>query len=83
MSEVVPADQLDGRLRAFCAAVASQAPLAVRRTKHLVARMPLIDDLDTRMTDEIRNALAGLDSEDGREAVQAIIEKRKPEFRGR
>ena len=83
VSEVVPADQLDWRLLEFCGAVAAQAPLAVRRTKHLVARTPLIDDVDTRMTEEIRNALAGLDSEDGQEAVRAIIEKRTPEFRGR
>lgn len=83
VSEVVPADQLDSRLVEFCEAVAAQAPLAVRRTKHLVARTPLITDVDTRMTDEIRNALAGLNSEDGQEAVQAIIEKRTPEFRGR
>jgi enoyl-CoA hydratase/carnithine racemase len=83
VSEVVPADQLDSRLLEFCEAVAAQAPLAVRRTKHLVARTPLITDVDTRMTDEIRSALAGLDSEDGQEAVRAIIEKRTPEFRGR
>ena len=83
MSEVVPADQLESRLLEFCGAVAAQAPLAVRRTKHLVARTPLITDVDARMTDEIRNALAGLNSEDGQEAVQAIIEKRAPEFRGR
>jgi hypothetical protein len=43
----------------------------------------LITDVDARMTDEIRSALAGLGSEDGQEAVQAIIEKRRPEFRGR
>ena len=32
---------------------------------------------------EIRSALAGLDSEDGQEAVRAIMEKRAPRFRGR
>jgi enoyl-CoA hydratase/carnithine racemase len=83
VSEVVPTDQLDARLLDFCAAVAAQAPLAVRRTKRLVARTPLITDVDARVTDEIRNALAGLDSEDGQEAVRALMEKRAPEFRGR
>jgi enoyl-CoA hydratase/carnithine racemase len=83
VSEVVPADRLDAPLLEFCEAVAAQAPLAVRRTKRLVARASLITDVDARVTDEIRNALAGLDSEDGQEAVQAIIEKRTPDFRGR
>jgi enoyl-CoA hydratase/carnithine racemase len=83
VSEVVPADQLDERLLDFCGAIAAQAPLGVRRTKHLVARTPLLTDVEARMAEEIRNALAGLDSEDGQEAVRAIMEKRAPEFRGR
>ena len=82
VSEVVPSDQLQARLLELCEAIAAQAPLAVRRTKRLVARTPLVTDVDARVTDEIRSALAGLASEDGQEAVQAIIEKRGPEFAG-
>jgi enoyl-CoA hydratase/carnithine racemase len=83
VSEVVPAGELEERLLELCGAVASQAPLAVQRTKRLVARTPLVTDVDARAVEEIRNALAGLDSEDGQEAVRAIMEKRAPEFRGR
>jgi 2-(1,2-epoxy-1,2-dihydrophenyl)acetyl-CoA isomerase len=82
VSEVVPADTLPARVMEFCEAVAAQAPLAVRRTKRLVARTPLVSDVDARVREEIRSALAGLNSEDGREAVQAILEKRPPSFRG-
>lgn len=83
VSEVVPADRLEARLLEFCDTVAAQAPLAVRRTKRLVARTPFVTDIDARMTDEVRNALAGLQSEDGQEAVRAMTEKRAPDFRGR
>ena len=83
VAEVVPTDELDARLLEYCTAIAGQAPLAVQRTKRLVARTPLVTDVDARVREEIRNALAGLDSEDGKEAVQAIMEKRTPTFRGR
>jgi 2-(1,2-epoxy-1,2-dihydrophenyl)acetyl-CoA isomerase len=83
VSEVVPAEQLETRLMEFCQTVAAQAPLAVRRTKRLVARAPLVSDIDARVVDEIRCALAGLNTEDGQEAVRAIIERRTPEFHGR
>ena len=47
------------------------------------SRTPLVTDVAARVTDELRNALAGLNSEDGQEAIQALIAKRTPEFRGR
>jgi 2-(1,2-epoxy-1,2-dihydrophenyl)acetyl-CoA isomerase len=83
VSEVVPPDQLEGRLLELCQSIAGQAPLAVRRTKRLVARAPLVTDPGAHAVQEIRSALAGLDSEDGQEAVRAIMEKRAPQFRGR
>jgi enoyl-CoA hydratase/carnithine racemase len=83
VSEVVPAEQLEERVLELCQAIAAQAPLAVRRTKRLVARTPLVTDPEARVVEEIRSALAGLDSEDGQEAVRAIMEKRAPQFRGR
>ena len=82
VSEVVPTERLEARVLELCETIAAQAPLAVRRTKRLVARTPLVTDPEARVIEEIRNALAGLDSEDGREAVQAIMEKRAPQFRG-
>jgi len=41
-----------------------------------------VTDLDGRARDEIRLALRGLDSHDGKEAVAAIMEKRTPNFEG-
>lgn len=83
VGEVVAAAELDDRLLDYCAAIAQQAPIAVRQTKRLVARTPLVTDPDTRAREEIRLALRGLNSEDGKEAVAAIMEKRPPKFSGR
>jgi 2-(1,2-epoxy-1,2-dihydrophenyl)acetyl-CoA isomerase len=83
VGEVVPADQLGERLLDYCDQIAQHAPIAVRQTKRLVARSPLVDDLDARAREEIRLALRGLNTDDGQEAVRAIIEKRPPKFTGR
>lgn len=84
VSEVVPAADLDERLLEYCTHVAdSLPPLAVRRTKHQLVRSPMVLDIAARMEEEIAKARAGLATEDSREAVAAILEKRAPQFRGR
>ena len=49
----------------------------------MVARAGAIQTLEAHVRDELTNARRGLDTEDGKEAVRAILEKREPVFRGR
>lgn len=83
VGEVVDAELFPKRLLAYCEQLAEVAPIAARQTKRLVARVGLPADLEAHLRDEMRYVHRGLSSEDGREAVKAILEKRKPEFRGR
>ncbi len=83
LGDVVPAEQFEDSLFAFCRKFAEVAPMAARQTKRLVVRAGLLDGLEAHLRDELELAAKALRSEDGREAVRAIFEKRKPEFTGR
>jgi 2-(1,2-epoxy-1,2-dihydrophenyl)acetyl-CoA isomerase len=83
VGEVVAARGFDEAFRAYCHKIAEVAPLASRQTKRLVTRAGLLADLDDHLREELELARRALSSEDGREAVKAIFEKRKPEFTGR
>jgi 2-(1,2-epoxy-1,2-dihydrophenyl)acetyl-CoA isomerase len=83
VGEVVPAERFEEAFVAYCRKIAEVAPLASRQTKRLVTRAGLLADLEGHLRDEIDLARQALSSEDGREAVRAIFEKRKPEFTGR
>ncbi len=83
VGEVVPESRFADAFRAYCGRLAEVAPLAARQTKRLVARAGLIEDLEDHLRMELDLARQALRSEDGREAVKAIFEKRKPEFTGR
>lgn len=83
VGEVVAAEDFDRAFEAYCEKIAEVAPLAARQTKRLVSRIGQPEDLEAHLRDELTLAARGLKSEDGREAVRAIREKRKPVFTGR
>jgi 2-(1,2-epoxy-1,2-dihydrophenyl)acetyl-CoA isomerase len=83
VGEVVPAEEFEEAFLAYCRKIAEVAPLASRQTKRLVTRAGILADLEDHLRDELKLARRALSSEDGREAVKAIFQKRKPEFTGR
>jgi 2-(1,2-epoxy-1,2-dihydrophenyl)acetyl-CoA isomerase len=82
VGEVVDADGFDEAFLDYCRKIAAVAPLAARQTKRLLTRVGLLDDLESHLREELKYTMRGLKSADGREAVRAIFEKRKPEFTG-
>lgn len=82
VGEVVPEERFEDAVLATCRTLAEVAPLAAQQTKRLVTRADVLDDLDAHLRDELDLAARALRSPDGREAVKAIFQKRKPEFTG-
>ena len=83
VGEVVSQDGFPDHFLDYCTRLAAVAPVAARQTKRMVARASTPFDLEAHLRDEIANARRGLATEDGREAIAAIREKRSPVFRGR
>ena len=82
VGEVVDAEGFDDAFVAFCEEIAEVAPTAAMQTKRLVTRLEVPEAIEAHLRDELVLAAKGLRSEDGREAVRAIREKRKPRFSG-
>jgi 2-(1,2-epoxy-1,2-dihydrophenyl)acetyl-CoA isomerase len=83
VGEVASVENFEDAFLAYCRKIAEVAPLAARQTKRLVTRSGLLAGLEEHLRDELALAKRALKSEDGREAVRAIFEKRKPRFMGR
>jgi len=82
VGNVVSADTFEQSFVAYCQKIAEVAPLAARQTKLQVTRVGLPDDLEALVREELLYTGRGLRSNDGKEAVRAIFEKRKPIFSG-
>jgi len=83
VGEVVATEGFDEAFVAFCEEIAEVAPIAATQTKRLVTQLEAPEDLEAHLRQELVLAARGLKSEDGREAVRALREKRKPSFTGR
>jgi len=82
VNRVVPAAELQEAAMAFAERLAAGAPLAVRYTKMAVNKL-VKDALNTAFDFSTAAETFTMASDDHREAVRAIREKRRPEFRGR
>jgi enoyl-CoA hydratase len=82
VNRVVPADQLQAEALAFAQRLAAGAPLAVRYTKLSVNKL-IKDALNVAFDTSTALELLTFHSDDHREALAAIREKRTPKFSGR
>lgn len=83
VGEVVEQDAFADAFAERCRELAEVAPIAAQQTKRLVTQAGLMVGLEEHLREELDLARHALASEDGREAVRAIFEKRKPRFVGR
>jgi enoyl-CoA hydratase len=82
VNRVVPAADLEREAMAFATRLAAGAPLAVRYTKLAVNKL-VKDALNVAFDTSTALELVTFRSEDHREALAAIREKRPPVFKGR
>jgi enoyl-CoA hydratase len=82
VNHVVPDEELEAASMAFAQRLAAGAPLAVQYTKQAVNKL-VKDALNTSFDTSTALEIVTFQSEDHREALAAIREKRRPEFRGR
>jgi 2-(1,2-epoxy-1,2-dihydrophenyl)acetyl-CoA isomerase len=83
VGEVVDDDKLDARLAEYCALLATRSPITLRLTKRGIHRATRSIDLEAQLRYELANITRAFQSEDGREARLAFLEKRPPVFKGK
>jgi enoyl-CoA hydratase/3-hydroxyacyl-CoA dehydrogenase len=82
VNEVYPADLLMEKSKGMAHKIAKMGPVAVKLAKHVVNRGAEID-LDTALNYEVESVSLCFASEDRVEGLQAFIDRRRPDFKGR
>lgn len=80
---VVPADEIEARVRAYATTIAGHAPLTLRAVKAAVNAFERAPVSDAEAADVAALVDACFDSEDYAEGRRAFLEKRPPRFRGK
>ncbi|HEY6306368.1 MAG TPA: crotonase/enoyl-CoA hydratase family protein [Candidatus Angelobacter sp.] len=78
VNALVPANELAGLVQQRAAALAAKPPASLRMTKALLKREP--ESIPARMTEEGRYFSRQLVSPEAREAMEAFMQRRKPDF---
>jgi len=82
VTRVVPSDELDDEVNQVVISLAAKSPIGMKIGKeafYAMADMPFEEAVDF-LSDKIAEIAA---TEDAREGIEAFIQKRKPEFKGR
>jgi enoyl-CoA hydratase len=82
LNRVVTRDKLLGAAEILAGEIASAAPVAVRLLKETLRRS-LDDGLARALEDESRQQAKSFQTEDAKEGIRALMERREPKFRGR
>jgi len=83
VSEIVPADGFEAHVRELAASYAALPTRGVGLTKRLFDGAATAGSLDEQLALEAELQQEATQSEDFREGLQAFLDKRPPEFRGR
>src|SRR3989441_736363 len=82
VNHVVPADQLETKTMEIANRIAEKSPIALRLAKEAI-KLASRSNLDEGLRHEVDLFALCFSSEDKNEGVQAFLEKRKPEFKGK
>ena len=83
VGEVVADDRFQERFDEYCQSLTKISPITARLTKRVVRRATRLPDPEAHFRYELQNILRAFGTEDGKEAMQAFMEKREPVFKGK